>query len=290
MSKRQRSASQVRPEAGHGEEEVPEPAPEPRRTRSGRQVRPPAALRDSGAPVRTPVRTPVRRTRRSVLQEIPAVEEENQEVAEILSGEKPDRSAEPEPCGVTESAGAQGVHGDGGVDIGSTAEVEVTAPSGAETVPKKPRPEPSVKQNPGIPLGKPKSGRVWKNRNKQRFSALVRDKPLCSSWEKKMASKREKELVKRFSLQLKEGKAKQREEKRNRREENLKRRAENERRSEIVQVIRNTAKIKRMKKKQLRKVEKRDTLALLQKSQKQNAKVKGHKSKVPQEMTVNAVG
>lgn len=44
-----------------------------------------------------------------------------------------------------------------------------------------------------------------------RFSALVRDKPLCSSWEKKMAAKREKELVKKYSLQLKEDKAREKE-------------------------------------------------------------------------------
>ncbi|KAK6324958.1 hypothetical protein J4Q44_G00043000 [Coregonus suidteri] len=123
-----------------------------------------------------------------------------------------------------------------------------------------------------IPLGKPKSGRVWKDRNKQRFSALVRDKPLCSSWEKKMEAKREKELVKKYSVQLKEDKAREKEEKRKRHEENLKRRAENERKAEVVQVIRNTTKIKRMKKKQLRKIEKRDTLAMLQKSQPRNPK------------------
>nr|XP_057937173.1 coiled-coil domain-containing protein 86 [Doryrhamphus excisus] len=132
---------------------------------------------------------------------------------------------------------------------------------------KKPRLGPSVKPNAAvIPLGKPKSGRVWKDRNKQRFSALVRDTALCTSWEKKMAAKREKQLVHQYALQLKEQKAKQKEEKRKRREENLRRREENERKGEIVQVIRNTAKIKRMKKKQLRKIQKRDTLALMEKT------------------------
>ncbi|KAI4880200.1 hypothetical protein NFI96_020532, partial [Prochilodus magdalenae] len=117
-----------------------------------------------------------------------------------------------------------------------------------------------------VPLGKPKSGRVWKDRNKQRFSALLRDKPLRSSWQKKMEAKREKELVKKYHQQLKDQKAREKEEKRKRREDNLKRRAENERKAEIVQVIRNTTKLKRMKKKQLRKIEKRDTLSMLQKT------------------------
>ncbi|XP_042341710.1 coiled-coil domain-containing protein 86-like [Plectropomus leopardus] len=101
-----------------------------------------------------------------------------------------------------------------------------------------------------------------------------------------MEAKREKQLVKQYSLQLKEEKSRQKEEKRKRREENLKRRAENERKAEIVQVIKNTTKIKRMKKKQLRKIEKRDTLALLQKSQKQSVKAKGQKShKIDQNLT-----
>ncbi|KAM8807355.1 coiled-coil domain-containing protein 86 [Eudromia elegans] len=117
-----------------------------------------------------------------------------------------------------------------------------------------------------IPRGRPKSGRVWKDPNKKRFSHMVQDKPLRTSWQRKMLERRERRLVKELARQLQEGKQKEREEKKRRREENLKRRLANERKAEIVQVIRNPLKLKRAKKKQLRRVEKRDTLALLQKA------------------------
>lgn len=262
-------------EEGQGEEEMQEPPPETRRTRSGRRVRTPAALLDSEAPV---VRTPSRRTRRSVIQEVPAAEEQEHTPVEEKPTVCPEPEPEPQSSAPADADRAACVNGNGEGHLSGPAAAE-TAPASSASDPqtqKKPRLAP--KPIPVIPLGKPKSGRVWKDRNKQRFSALVRDKPLCSSWEKKMEAKREKELVKRYSLQLKEDKARQKEEKRKRREDNLKRRAENERKSEIVQVIRNTAKIKRMKKKQLRKIEKRDTLALLQKSQKQKVKAKEQKN------------
>ncbi|XP_008410011.1 coiled-coil domain-containing protein 86 [Poecilia reticulata] len=285
------------------EELVEDPPAEGRRTRSGRTVRPPAALLDNT----TPVRTPSRRTRRSVLKELPPpAEEENPEDTE----QKPDSptveessaSTEPEPTKMTEPAGpakptvpsdppAQAAvmetdkPDDGGEHQLSKSAPAETAPVGSGSTPKKKAHlTPSAKPIPAVPLGKPKSGRVWKDRNKQRFSSLVRDKPLCSSWEKKMQAKREKDLVKQFTVRLKEEKAQKKEDKRKRREENLKRRAENERKAEIVQVIRNTAKIKRMKKKQLRRIEKRDTLALLQKPQKQNSTSKVQK-KVQQDLT-----
>lgn len=286
MSKRQRAVPEEKTDPEMEQEDVPET----RRTRSGRKVRTPAALLDS----EVPVRTPTRRTRRSVLQELPAVDEKNTEEApqglETLAEEKLIMASEPEPCTVSEplepcSEVAAQIYSD---DVNCSEDANLTGPTLAETAPtqttepipkKKPLLGPAGTRNSAVPLGKPKSGRVWKDRNKQRFSALVRDKQLCSSWEKKMEAKREKQLVKQYTLQLKEEKARQKEEKRKRREENLKRRAENERKAEIVQVIKNTSKIKRMKKKQLRKIEKRDTLALLQKSQTQTGKAKGQKSK-----------
>ncbi|CAK6958508.1 coiled-coil domain-containing protein 86 [Scomber scombrus] len=281
MSKRDKAMADkdVASEEGHGEEEIEDPPPETRRTRSGRRVRTPAALLDSEAPVRTPSR----RTRRSVIQEVPAAEElAAEELVLTPVEEKPSVCAEPEPDPVSSAPAdtdrAGGVTGNGDGHVSEPVAPE-TAPASSESEPpshKKPRLGP--KPNPVVPLGKPKSGRVWKDRSKQRFSAVVRDKSVCSSWEKKMEAKREKDLVKQYCLQLKDEKAKQKEDKRKRREDNLKRRAENERKSEIVQVIRNTAKIKRMKKKQLRKIEKRDTLALLQKSQKQRVKAKVQKT------------
>ncbi|EFB23058.1 hypothetical protein PANDA_018728, partial [Ailuropoda melanoleuca] len=118
---------------------------------------------------------------------------------------------------------------------------------------------------PVIPKGKPKSGRVWKDRSKKRFSQMVQDKPLRTSWQQKMKERQERKLAKDYARHLEEEKEKRRQEKKQRRAENLKRRLENERRAEVVQVIRNPAKLKRAKKKQLRSIQKRDTLALLQK-------------------------
>ncbi|XP_061586462.1 coiled-coil domain-containing protein 86 [Cololabis saira] len=273
----------VHEEEARGPEQVEDVPAETRRTRSGRRIRAPASQ-----PEYKPPATPGRRTRSSVAQERVAAEDKIVEEPE-RSPERPvetKSAASPEPA----AAGEQQVQVQ--ADPGAAETVTVSRPPAAETAPlnsetvpkKKPHLAPSAKKIPAVPLGKPKSGRVWKDRNKQRFSALVRDKPLNSSWEKKMAAKREKQLLKQYSVKLTEEKARQKEEKRLRREENLKRRAENERKSEIVQVIRNTTKIKRMKKKQLRKIEKRDTLALLQKSQKQNKKTKTQKN-VEQELT-----
>ncbi|CAH2093753.1 unnamed protein product [Euphydryas editha] len=106
--------------------------------------------------------------------------------------------------------------------------------------------------------GKPKSGRFWKSK-KERFSSIVKTKGIKPDFQKKTALrlelKRTKELSKQIIEQIKEKELVRKE----RRRENIKRAEENKRKSEIVQVITNTAKLKRMKKKQLRFIEKRDT-------------------------------
>lgn len=64
--------------------------------------------------------------------------------------------------------------------------------------------------------------------------------------------------IKELSKSIKEDKKLENVAKKQRRAENAQRRLANERKNEVVQVIKNTAKMKRMKKKALRKIEKRD--------------------------------
>lgn len=80
-------------------------------------------------------------------------------------------------------------------------------------------------------------------------------------FEKKQKLREELKHIKELSLSIKEDKKLENIQKKERREENAKRRLENERKNEIVQIIKNPAKLKRMKKKQLRKIEKRDLTA-----------------------------
>jgi len=103
-----------------------------------------------------------------------------------------------------------------------------------------------------------KSGRPWKP-VRDRFSSMPKVKPLRSSWKRKMQLKNEKQSLKEFQNQLNEARRQEKLEYRARVEAHKKHKEENARKSETVQVITNTRKLKRMKKKQLRKIEKRDT-------------------------------
>lgn len=109
-----------------------------------------------------------------------------------------------------------------------------------------------------IPRGKPKSGRVWKT-PKTRFSSIIKTKGIRTSLEKRKAVKEELNRVREASKAILAEKEKEKELQKERRRQNLKRQEENSKKAEVVQVITNTAKIKRMKRKQLRYIEKRDT-------------------------------
>uniref|UniRef100_A0A182J1V1 Coiled-coil domain-containing protein 86 n=1 Tax=Anopheles atroparvus TaxID=41427 RepID=A0A182J1V1_ANOAO len=104
--------------------------------------------------------------------------------------------------------------------------------------------------------GRPKSGRIWKT-SKQRF-ATVKKTIRGKKTKHRLAYRDEIQQIKELSQSIKVEKRRENEEKRLRREENKQRRLENERKSEIVQIINNPAKLKRMRKKQLRMIEKRD--------------------------------
>lgn len=106
--------------------------------------------------------------------------------------------------------------------------------------------------------GQPKSGRIWKSQRK-RFSSIVKTKGIRNSFEKKEVLRKELLRVKDASKLRVAAKKEADEQRKERRRENIKRQEENRKKSEIVQVITNTSKLKKMKKKQMRNIEKRDT-------------------------------
>ncbi|VDO50706.1 unnamed protein product [Haemonchus placei] len=99
----------------------------------------------------------------------------------------------------------------------------------------------------------------WRMLRPIRHSAVVKVKPLKSSWEKKMADKAKLKQAKLLQQEIRDRQLQEKQEKIERKKEQEKRRLENERKGEVVQVIRNTAKLRKAKKKQLRMIVKRDT-------------------------------
>jgi rRNA-processing protein CGR1 len=104
--------------------------------------------------------------------------------------------------------------------------------------------------------GQPKSGKFWKT-PKEKFNTVKKSAGKKSTAQH-LQFRKEIQRVKELSKTIKEEKKQENELKRQRREENAQRRQENELKSQTVQIIKNTAKLKRIKKKQLRKIEKRD--------------------------------
>ena len=111
-----------------------------------------------------------------------------------------------------------------------------------------------------IPRQKPKSGRFWKGERSQ-FRQIKKDKGQRHTFEQRLKMKEERQRNKEVAEMLIQRKNQAKEELRKKMEENKTKRLENERKTEQYQIIKNPAKLKRMKKKQLRMLEKRDILA-----------------------------
>ncbi|OQR66871.1 coiled-coil domain-containing protein 86-like [Tropilaelaps mercedesae] len=108
-----------------------------------------------------------------------------------------------------------------------------------------------------IPRGIPKSGRIWKQ-PKTRFRSMIAVKPLKLTLEKSTQERLQRKKIRELEKEKAARDSAAREAKRKRCEANRKQREANERKGEVVTLIKNTAKIKRMKKKQLRSIKKRD--------------------------------
>jgi len=109
-----------------------------------------------------------------------------------------------------------------------------------------------------IPRGKSVSGREWKApKSNPRY--LYKDKGLKMPLAKHQQLKAERTEVRELENRMKEEERARRVDLAARKELNKKRTEENARKAEVVQVIRNTNKIKRMNKKQLKLIQKRDT-------------------------------
>jgi predicted phage tail protein len=92
----------------------------------------------------------------------------------------------------------------------------------------------------GAPEGVPKSGRTWKTKQTQRFSAQQRTgflKNQCKSFDEREAIRKQKQQVLGLEREMVEDKKKKIREKKERRVEQEKRRKENEYKSSAFQVV-----------------------------------------------------
>ncbi|CAG9764713.1 unnamed protein product [Ceutorhynchus assimilis] len=142
--------------------------------------------------------------------------------------------------------------------LGDTKNANKNEENDTKTTTTKQKQKPKAVQSVPIPKGKPKSGRVWKS-EKKKFSSIIKTRGLKSSFEKKQALREKLQKIKEASRERIAQKKEEAEMKKQRRRDNLKKQEENRKKSEIVQVITNTKKLKNMKRKQLRYIEKRDT-------------------------------
>lgn len=93
----------------------------------------------------------------------------------------------------------------------------------------------------GVPEGIPKSGRIWKPKQTQRFSAQQRTgflKNQCKTFEEREEIRKRKLQVLELEREMKEERKRKMQEKKERREEQERRRKENEYKSSAFQVVR----------------------------------------------------
>ncbi|KAH8265945.1 hypothetical protein KR026_000520 [Drosophila bipectinata] len=134
--------------------------------------------------------------------------------------------------------------------------IQTTPAAGSAPEKPKAKSKKAAKPEASIPRGQPKSNRPWKT-PKQKFSKIKKTINRAT-FEKKTALRNELRYIKEKSKEIKDQRKEAAVQRHQRRVENAERRLANERRSEVVQVIKNPAKLKRMKKKQMRMIEKRD--------------------------------
>merc|ERR1712008_416687 len=104
-----------------------------------------------------------------------------------------------------------------------------------------------------------KSSRPWKS-GRDRFRSVIKTKGLKQSLKQKDRLKEDKLRAKLLEKSLKDATLKEKVDLRARQEENKKRLEENEKKSEVLQEVKNMSKLKKMKKKQVKMLQKRDTV------------------------------
>ncbi|KAI8823950.1 coiled-coil domain-containing protein 86 [Fimicolochytrium jonesii] len=112
----------------------------------------------------------------------------------------------------------------------------------------------SVRSGAAGVRGKPVSGRVWKTTQTKRHTSM-KPRMLRQGWGKQIEERKQHQVMKAIEKELKDEKAAERQKQKDAEKERLKRKEENEKKAEVVQKV-SAAKVKRMKKKQLRQLRK----------------------------------
>jgi len=112
------------------------------------------------------------------------------------------------------------------------------------------------KKEEKIPSGRRKSGRSWKDLQgkKQRISALTTLPYMKKTVAQRRQAEKEFKDMQQLEREMKARDSQAKEERRLRTEENRRRREENTKKNEVVEIITNTRKLKRLSKRQMRNI------------------------------------